>query len=64
MAELWLRKDVLGQIAFSSITVALKLYIEDIKAMRSSMHYGVINKRPGSHPADPTAFELCDHIAT
>ena len=52
------------QIAFSSIKVALQLYQEDLKADRLTMHYGVIKKRPGSHPADPTAFELQDHITT
>lgn len=53
-----------SEIAFSSITVALQLYREDIRAKCSRMHYGVINKRPGSHPADPSAFHLSDHICT
>ncbi|KAK9805850.1 hypothetical protein WJX73_008000 [Symbiochloris irregularis] len=52
------------EIAFSSISVALRLYQEDLRSQRSRMHYGVIQKRPGSHPADPSAYQLLNHVTT
>lgn len=50
-------------IAFSSITVALKMYIEDVKAGRIKHHHGVIVKRPGASPSDPTGYFVRDHLA-
>ncbi|XP_078446257.1 nudix hydrolase homolog 23 [Wolffia australiana] len=51
-------------IAFSSIIVALKLYIEDTRNGRLKFHYGIINKRPGSSPSDPNGYTLENHIAS
>lgn len=49
-------------LAFSSMLVTLKLYIEDQKAGRSKFHYGTINKRPGTSPSDIHAYTLDDHL--
>ncbi|KAI4364006.1 hypothetical protein MLD38_020152 [Melastoma candidum] len=49
-------------LAFSSIFVTLKLYIEDVKIGRPRFHYGIINKRPGSSPSDMRAFKLDNHL--
>lgn len=49
-------------IAFSSITVALKMYIEDVKAGHIRHHHGVIVKRPGASPSDPTGYVVRDHL--
>lgn len=51
-------------LAFSSMLVTLKLYIEDRKAGRSKFHYGTINKRPGTSPSDIHAYTLDDHLHT
>ncbi|KAH7692065.1 FAD diphosphatase protein [Dioscorea alata] len=51
-----------GSIAFSSITVTLKMYIEDIKAGSARFHYCTINKRPGASPSDPNGFEVDNHM--
>ncbi|KAJ0963863.1 hypothetical protein J5N97_028985 [Dioscorea zingiberensis] len=45
-------------IAFSSITVALKMYNEDIKDGNVTFHYCTINKRPGASPSDPNGFDV------
>ncbi|KAL6534596.1 Nudix hydrolase 23, chloroplastic [Orobanche gracilis] len=37
-------------LAFSSMLVTLKLYIEDIKVGRPKFHYGIINKRAWHKP--------------
>ncbi|KAI4378473.1 hypothetical protein MLD38_015950 [Melastoma candidum] len=50
-------------LAFSSIFVKLKLYIEDVKIGRPGFHYGgIINKMPGSNPSDMRAFTLNNHL--
>lgn len=51
-------------LAFSSMLVTLKLYIDDRKAGRSKFHYGTINKRPGTSPSDIHAYTLDDHLHT
>lgn len=48
------------ELAFSSVRLALQLYIEDLAAGEWAFHQGVIDKVPGSHPADPGAFRLVD----
>ncbi|KMZ59305.1 Nudix hydrolase [Zostera marina] len=45
-------------LAFSSIIVTLKLYIEDIKAGNIKFHYCIINKRAGASPSDPNGFSV------
>ena len=45
-----LLRSLLMQIAFSSISTALKLYCEDRKSGSSVVHHGQIQKQPGSAP--------------
>ncbi|CAO2831840.1 unnamed protein product [Amaranthus hypochondriacus] len=52
----------LDSLAFSSMLVTLKLYIEDMKAGKPKFHYGTINKRPGTSPSDIHAFTLDYHL--
>nr|XP_009592852.1 nudix hydrolase 23, chloroplastic [Nicotiana tomentosiformis] len=49
-------------LAFSSMLVTLKLYIEDIKVGRPKFHYGIINKRPGTSPSEIHAYTLDYHM--
>ncbi|XP_068640181.1 nudix hydrolase 23, chloroplastic-like [Aristolochia californica] len=49
-------------LAFSSIYVTLKMYIEDVKAGVFKFHYCTINKRLGSSPSDPRGFVLDYHL--
>lgn len=51
-------------LAFSSMVVTLKLYIEDMKAGKPKFHYGTINKSPGTSPSDIHAFSLDYHLRT
>ncbi|GBF90822.1 nudix hydrolase, chloroplastic [Raphidocelis subcapitata] len=49
------------ELAFSSVSVALRAYCDDAAAGREgSYHHGVIRKQPGSAPNDPSSFELVD----
>ncbi|MCO5555293.1 hypothetical protein L7F22_008838 [Adiantum nelumboides] len=50
------------QIAFSSISVALRLYVEDYKQGNLKVHHGVIEKRTGASPSDPAGYAVRDHI--
>ncbi|XP_059646396.1 nudix hydrolase 23, chloroplastic [Cornus florida] len=52
----------LDSLAFSSMLVTLKLYIEDIKVGGPKFHYGTINKRPGTSPSDISAYTLDYHL--
>ncbi|CAL9177790.1 unnamed protein product [Musa hybrid cultivar] len=45
-------------LAFSSIIVTLKMYIEDTKSGNLKFHYCTINKRPGASPSDPRGFDV------
>ncbi|KAJ9695541.1 hypothetical protein PVL29_010830 [Vitis rotundifolia] len=50
-------------LAFSSMLVTLKLYIEDVKSTgRPKFHYGTINKRPGTSPSDIQSYTLDFHL--
>ena len=51
------------QLAFSSISTALRLYVEDLRRGEFSVHHGVIDKVAGSDPNDPDAFQLRDTIS-
>ncbi|GLC44837.1 hypothetical protein PLESTB_001208800 [Pleodorina starrii] len=50
-------------LAFSSVAVTLRLYLEDMRAGAFRVHHGVIDKRPGSLPNEPGAFQLREHVA-
>ncbi|GLT88314.1 hypothetical protein SLE2022_063460 [Rubroshorea leprosula] len=49
-------------LAFSSILVTLKLYIEDLESGKIKYHYGIIHKRPGTSPSEIRAFTLDYHL--
>ncbi|KAL4859456.1 Nudix hydrolase 23 [Chlorella vulgaris] len=48
------------QLAFSSVSIALKSYLQDLSSGRTTVHHGVIQKAPGSSPNDPGSFRLVD----
>ncbi|CAL9125728.1 unnamed protein product [Musa textilis] len=49
-------------LAFSSIIVTLRMYIEDINSGNLKFHYCTINKRPGASPSDPRGFNVDYHL--
>ncbi|CAM6084360.1 unnamed protein product [Calypogeia fissa] len=51
-------------LAFSSIQVALKMYIEDTKAGKMRVHHAVIDKRPGAGPSDLKGFVVRDVLTS
>ena len=51
------------QIAFSSISLALQYYIEDMQQGQYRVHHGVVAKQPGSGPNEAGGFQLQDHFA-
>lgn len=51
------------QIAFSSISLALEYYVEDMKLGTYRVHHGVVAKQPGSGPNEAGRFQLQDHFA-
>jgi hypothetical protein len=52
-----------ADLAFSSISVTLRHYVAEAATGDWHVHHGVIDKRPGSAPNDPTSFELREHFA-
>ncbi|PSC68287.1 Nudix hydrolase chloroplastic [Micractinium conductrix] len=52
-----------GELAFSSVSIALRSYVADLAAGTFSVHHGVIVKRPGSGPNEPGSFLLEGHYA-
>lgn len=63
--KLFAPKDIpFDEIAFSSISIVLQQYIDDLSAGKTfHLHHAVIDKQPGSRPNDPTSFVLRDHFA-
>lgn len=51
------------QIAFSSISLALQYYVEDMQQGQYRVHHGVVSKQPGSGPNEMGSFQLQDHFA-
>ncbi|PKA60646.1 Nudix hydrolase 23, chloroplastic [Apostasia shenzhenica] len=51
-----------GSLAFSSIFVTLKMYVEDVKAGNMKFHYCTINKRPGASPSDLNGFQVDGYL--
>jgi len=47
-------------IAFSSVSLALRYYLEDVEAKKWRVHHGVIEKKLGSAPNDPSTFQIKD----
>lgn len=63
-AALFAPEDIpFDHLAFSSISITLRNYCQDLQAGAFHMHHGVIHKRPGSSPFDPSAYVLKDHFA-
>ncbi|KAL4430953.1 hypothetical protein ABPG75_006209 [Micractinium tetrahymenae] len=50
------------QLAFSSVSIALRSYIADLASGTFRVHHGAIQKRPGSGPNEAGSFTLEDHI--
>ncbi|KAA6416757.1 MAG: nudix hydrolase chloroplastic-like [Trebouxia sp. A1-2] len=50
-------------IAFSSISLALQYYVEDMQLGQYRIHHGVVSKQPGSGPNEAGRFQLQDHFA-
>jgi ADP-ribose/FAD diphosphatase len=50
-------------LAFSSIIVTLRMYIEDVKSGNIKFHYCTINKRLGTGPSDLRSFDIDNHLA-
>jgi ADP-ribose/FAD diphosphatase len=49
-----------AEIAFSSVSIALKSYLEDREKGEFKFRHGSIIKEPGSGPNDPGTFKLTD----
>uniref|UniRef100_A0A061S4N4 Nudix hydrolase n=1 Tax=Tetraselmis sp. GSL018 TaxID=582737 RepID=A0A061S4N4_9CHLO len=50
------------ELAFSSVSIALRHYIEDLRDGRFRVHHAEIEKLPGSAPNDPHSFRLRNHM--
>lgn len=62
--ELFALDDIpFDSLAFSSIIVTLRMYIEDVKAGNIKFHYCTINKRIGAGPSDLRSFDIDNHLA-
>ena len=51
------------QLAFSSITITLRHFVEDMANGSYRVHHAEIKKLQGSGPNDPHSFELKNHMA-
>lgn len=55
------------QLAFSSVAVTLRYFLEDMEALSAGkaagyrMHHGVIDKRPGGGPNEPGTYAVRSH---
>ena len=54
---------VTSQVAFSSISIALRCYASDMRQGTFHIHHGTVEKAKGSAPNDPSTFVLRDHFA-
>lgn len=52
----------LPQLAFSAVTIALKLYVEDLERGDWRFHHGVVKKKEGAGPNEPGTFALKGYI--
>lgn len=52
-----------GELAFSSVAMALRHYIDDTKEGKYGFHHGVIHKQAGSGPNDAGTFKLVDEFS-
>lgn len=51
-----------AQIAFSSVSVTLRHFLQDMAAGTWHVHHGVIDRRPDAAPNDPAGYVLRDHF--
>lgn len=51
------------ELAFSSVSITLQYYVQDLRSGTFRVHHGVIDKRPGSAPNDKSSFEVKNHMA-
>ena len=51
------------QVAFSSVSTALRLFASDLADGSFHIHHGVIEKKAGAPLNDPAAFQLRNHFA-
>lgn len=51
------------ELAFSSVSLVLQLYVEDLEAGRFRVHHGTITKDAGAGPNQPGTFKLSQHMA-
>lgn len=49
-----------NSIAFSSVYITLKRWVDDRKRGMYSLHHGVIRKKPGASIRDQSAFQFVD----
>jgi len=57
-------KDIpFDDLAFSSITITLQHFVEDMQAGSFRLHHAEIEKIPGTAPNDPNSFRLINHMA-
>ncbi|CAK0784711.1 hypothetical protein CVIRNUC_007915 [Coccomyxa viridis] len=62
--ELFEPRDIpFDEVAFSSVSTALRLFASDLADGSFHIHHGVIEKKAGAPPNDPAAFQLTDHFA-
>ena len=51
-----------GELAFSSVQMALKMWCDDAVSGTWRFHQGTVLKEPGSGPNDPGTFKLVDEF--
>jgi ADP-ribose/FAD diphosphatase len=52
-----------GELAFSSVALALQMYFDEVAAGAFCVHSGAVVKQPGAGPNEPGSFQLTEHIA-
>jgi ADP-ribose/FAD diphosphatase len=50
-----------ASLAFSSVSVALRAFADDLAAGRTTYHTGTIRRAPDGAPNDPASYALVDH---
>jgi len=57
-------KDIpFEELAFSSISITLQHYLEDMQSGKYRLHHAEIEKLPGTAPNDPNSFRLVNHMS-
>lgn len=59
--QLFAPEDIpFDELAFSSVTMTLRQWVDDKAAGAYSLHHGVIRKEEGANPFDPNSYEYTD----